>query len=437
MAAACELCDHGYSVTLLEKRGFVGGRAFSFRDHATGFEVDNGQHVFMKCCTYYIDFLKKLGVYEKTYVQDRMRVQIIDGAWGPSTLSSAPLPAPFHLLPSFLRYRHLSARDKALALYAVLRMLSIGDSGRRDLDGQTFYRWLKDQHQTERAIRNFWNIIVLPTLNDDVRHVSANQALMVFQEGLLKDPKGANIGYSRVGLTGLLADEASAYIREGGGEVMLKKGVASLMLEGRHIAGVALSDGDLLTADYYVSAVPYHVLPSILPPVLRDDPFFSRASGLTSSPIVNVHIWYDRPVAGFEFAAFLNSRVQWVFNKSRMLRHGGGKGQYLCLSISGAREYIDMPKEAIQKSFLEEMERVLPRARAAQVVQVTVVKEPKATFSPAPGALRYRLPSRTPVENLFLAGEWTNTDWPSTMEGAVRSGIAAAREVVKCRQTQG
>lgn len=435
LAAASELCDRGFKVTLLEKRGFLGGRAFSFTDKTTGFEVDNGQHVFMRCCTRYIAFLKKLGVFQKTYLQDRMKVEIIDGTKGSSGLSSAPLPTPFHLLPSFVTYKHLSQREKVLVLVASLQIMAMGKQGRKELDGQTFYDWLKEHRQSERAIENFWNIIVLPSLNDDVRRVSANQALMVFQEGFFKDSRSADIGYSRVGLTSLIEDEAKRYITDRGGELVLKKEVDSLTLRDGRIESVALTGGDTLTAGFYVSAVPFQVFSSILPSELRDDPFFERPSRLESSPIVNVHVWYDRPVAPFEFAAFLNSKVQWAFNKSKMLNRKDWEGQYICLSQSGARDLIDIPKEDIQRMFLEELAGLLPRASGAKAVHVSVVKEPMATFSPAPGALSHRLPAVTPIGNLFLAGEWTDTDWPSTLEGAVRSGETAARELVQSHES--
>ena len=434
LAAASKLCDRGFRVKLLEKRGFLGGRAFSFTDRTTGFEVDNGQHVFMRCCTRYIAFLKRLGVFNKTYLQDRMKVQIIDGPRGASELSSAPLPTPFHLLPSFATYRHLSAREKALALMASLRIMALGEKGRKELEGQTFYDWLKDHHQTDRAIDNFWNVITLPTLNDEVRWVSANQAMMVFQNGFFKNSRGADIGYSRVGLTSLIEDEAKRYIIDRGGELVLKGEAVGLRVEGGRIEGVALTGGDLLTADYYVSAVSFQAFTSMLSTELRNDPFYGRASGLGSSPIVNVHVWYDRPVAPFEFAAFLNSKIQWAFNKSQMFNRNGQSGQYICLSQSGARDLIDVPKEDIQQMFLEELSSLLPKADQASATHVSVVKEPMATFSSAPGALSYRLPAKTPIGNLFLAGEWTDTDWPSTMEGAVRSGEIAARALVQAHQ---
>ena len=431
LAAASKLCDHGFRVKLLEKRGFLGGRAFSFTDRTTGFEVDNGQHVFMRCCTRYIAFLKRLGVFHKTYLQDRMEVQIIDRLRGASGLSSAPLPTPFHLLPSFATYRHLSAREKALALMASLRIIALGEKGRKELDGQTFYDWLKEHGQTDRTINNFWNVITLPALNDDVRRVSANQAMMVFQEGFFKNSRGAAIGYSRVGLTSLIEEEARRYIIDRGGELAVKMEAVGLRAAGGRIESVALTGGDLLTADYYVSAVPHYAFTTMLSTELRDDPFFGRAFALESSPIVNVHVWYDRPVAHFEFAAFLNSKVQWAFNKSRMYNRNGQGGQYICLSQSGARDLIDVPKEEIQQMFLEELSSLLPKADPARATHVSVVKEPMATFSPAPGALSHRLPAKTPIGNLFLAGEWTDTDWPSTMEGAVRSGEAAAKELVE------
>ena len=184
LAAACDLCDKGFSVTLLEKRGFIGGRAYSFKDPTTGYEVDNGQHVFMKCCTYYIDFLKKLGVYDKTYTQNRMKVQMIDGVNGLSALTSVPLPAPLHLVPSFFKFRHLSLQDKTMVLYAVLQILSLDKTERLALDDRTFYSWLKEQRQTERAIQNFWNIVNI--------HIPYRGLRGIIPKGRLSSPFGQN-----------------------------------------------------------------------------------------------------------------------------------------------------------------------------------------------------------------------------------------------------
>ena len=429
LAAACELADHGCKVVLAERRSSLGGRACSFSDPQGQGEVDNGQHVFLKCCTDYIRFLQKLGVCDKTLLQKRLQVTVIDPHTGASTLGSSPLPAPFHLLPSFLRFRHLSPLDKARAAYAMLSILFTDRTKHNKLDSISFYRWLKDHGQTEAAIDRFWNLIVLATLNDDIRGVSADLAMMVFQEGFLKRADGANIGYAAVGLSSLIGTEAHRYIEERGGRVILGQKTEELLLEGKRIGGARLADGNVLRGECYVCAVPHQMLLTVIPPSLRSDPFFQRASELTTTPIVNIHLWYDRPVMDLDFAAFINSEAQWVFNKSKMW-HLDGEGQHLDISLSGARHYIDLPKEELIERFTRELRRLFPKARQARVERCLVVKQRQATFAAAPGSAKYRLPCRTPIENLFLAGDWTATGWPATMESAVRSGLACAREIL-------
>jgi len=430
LAAACELADHGHEVVLAERRSSLGGRAYSFPDPQGQGEIDNGQHVFLKCCTYYIRFLQKLGVWGKTRMQKRLRVAVIDPDTGASTLESSSLPAPFHLLPSFLRFRHLSPLDKARAAYAMLSILFTDRTKNNKLDSISFYRWLKDHGQTEAAIDRFWNLIGLATLNDHVRRVSADLAMMVFQEGFLKRADGANVGYAAVGLTSLVGTEARRYIEERGGRVLLGQKTEELLLEGERIAGARLANGSILRGECYVCAVPHQMLPTLIPPSLRADPFFRPASKLTTSSIVNIHIWYDRPVMDLDFAAFINSEAQWVFNKSKMW-HLAGDGQYLDISLSGAQQYIELPEEELIERFTCELRRLCPKARRARVERCLVVKQPQATFAAVPGSAKYRLPCRTPIENLFLAGDWTATGWPATMESAVRSGLACAGEILR------
>lgn len=429
-------------MTLLERRPYLGGRAFSFWDDDTATEVDNGQHVFMRCCTYYIDLLRRLGALEHTYLQPRLRVPVIAGRAAngrgsqsmpgaasearQSVLWGAPLPAPFHLLPSLIAYRHLTPVDKARIGPALLSMLATNGAEQRVLDSETFYDWLRRHGQTEAAIERLWNLIVLPTLNADIRRVSAAQALMVFQVGFLRGAHAADIGYSCVGLSRLVAERAVAYLKERGAEVLTGRSARHLLLADGRIAGVAVGDA-VLTADCYISALPFHALPSVLPDALRNDPFFRRAAALEPSPIVNVHLWYDRPVTSLAFAAFLDSPVQWVFNRSHILGQPAQAGQYLLISLSGADDYIDAKKETLQALFTAEMARLFPEAVQAQLLRFLVTRERYATFLPAPGTAALRLPQATPVPNLFLAGSWTDTGWPDTMESAVRSGVFAAQ----------
>jgi squalene-associated FAD-dependent desaturase len=426
ISAACDLAEAGLKVTLVEKRPFLGGRAYSYLDKRSRVEVDNGQHVFLGCCTGYIGLLKRLGVWHKAYLQRRLHVRVIDKVWGESALRSERLPPPLHLLPSLLRFRSLSPAEKARAAYAMARIRSLDRSAHPELDDVTFADWLRAHGQTENAVRGFWNLIVLPTLNGDITTVSADLALMVFQEGFLRDRDGANVGWSRVGLSALLAEAAREYIESRGGQVLLDSAISGVGVEeGRAVAG-----GPVEPSDYLVLAADPRSLTALLPKTLREEPFFARIEAIATSPIVNVHLWYDRPVTEIEFAAFLNTPLQWVFNKSKLWGEEGD-GQYLDISLSGADEFVDLPAREIIELFGREMQSLFPAARTAQIKRALVVKQRDATFAARPGVGRLRPAQRTPVGNLFLAGDWTATGWPATMESAVRSGRLAALEVLK------
>ena len=426
IAAACALGDAGFQVVLLERRAFLGGRAFSFHDAETGWDVDNGQHVFLGCCTEYVGLLQRLGVLDQTSLQDNLSVPIIEGG-RIGRLWSAALPRPFHLAPAFIRYPHLGLLDKLRLVYGMHKVRHTNRAKHRDtLQRETFLNWLKRHHQTQRIIEAFWNLITLPTLNSPADHVSADMGLMVFQESLLRDRHGADLGYARVGLTALVQDAAVAAIGEQGGEVRLQSPVLGIEAEDGAIVGVRTSEG-LLQADAYVSALPFDALTELLPPEIGAAAFFQQAAVLRWAPIVGVHVWLDRWVTDLEVAAFLDSEVQWLFNKSLIQNRPREEGQYLCISLSGAWQYADAPNAELEHRFVEELRRLFPAAREARVKRVLVVKQRQATFIPEPGSNAGRLTAATPAPNLFLAGDWTDTGWPATMESAVRSGNAAAR----------
>lgn len=431
ISAACALVDQSVSVTLLEKRPFLGGRAFSFVDAETGQEVDNGQHVYLGCCTTYTKFLQQLGISNRTVIQQRLRVPVADNSGKVGVFSTAPLlPAPFHLLPSFLMFPHLSMRDKLRALSAIVRIHRINRVQRREeLEALTFEEWLQKYGQSKRSCDVLWNLLTLPVLNDSISDVSAYMGIMAFQEGLLRERNSANIGYSRVGLTELISGAAKNYITRRGGRILSGHTATNVTISNGNADGVDIGS-HVIPADAVVSAVPWDVLPTLLPPDVANDPFFTPANELEWSPIVGIHVWYDRPVMEEEFLATIDSPIQWVFNKSR-IQELSWPGQYLCISISGAWEHAPMTKEHLRTLFLAEMARLFPRAADATVAQFIVVKQLSATFRCTPNAQAYRLPQRTPVGNLVLAGDWTQTGWPATMESAVRSGHLAAEEVIR------
>ena len=351
---------------------------------------------------------------------------ILDGRRG--TLSSSPLLGPLHLVPSFIRYPHLSAADKVRAVWGLLKAkLTDRRKNAQSLDSQTFYDWLKRNRQSERAIQNLWNLIILPTLNDDARDVSADMALMVIQDGLLKTPRDAAIGYARVGLGSIADVHARRFIEDNGGSIIPGKTVRLLLMDGDKVRGVRLSDGTTLEADAYISALPFDALLDCLSPEWLSAPFFQSFAGLSYAPILNAHLWYDRKIMDVPFLAFLDSPLQWVFNRSLIQGERDSPGQYVCVSVSGAWEYIERPKPELRALFEEEMKIAFPLARDATIRKSLIIKQPNATFRCVPGISARRPPQSTPIPNLFLAGDWTDTGWPSTMEGAVRSGVYAAR----------
>jgi squalene-associated FAD-dependent desaturase len=329
-------------------------------------------------------------------------------------------------------YPHLSVLDKLRAIPALIRALLLDPDRRRDsLERQTFGDWLREHGQGPRAIRNLWDLIGLPTLNDSVEAASAYMGLKVFREGLLRTRHGGDIGYARVGLTALVSDAAHRYITARGGEIVPGRSVAGIVVQDGRATGVELAGAsggppDALAADAVVCATPWDALPGLLPSPWISHPAFEPARGLEVAPIVGIHIWYDRPVMVEEFTAVLDSPVQWVFNRSR-IQGLDGPGQYVCISLSGAWEFAPMGKDALRDLFLAEMARLFPAARAAAVERFITVKQLAATFRSTPGAEAHRLPQRTPIAGLALAGDWTQTGWPSTMESAVRSGGLAAK----------
>jgi squalene-associated FAD-dependent desaturase len=437
MAAAWRLSSLGHPVTVVERRPYLGGRAYSFVDKETGCQLDNGQHVFLGCCTSYIRFLDEIGTLGQTYRQRFLRIEVRNGPSRRGVLKALPLPPPLHLLPSFLRYPHIGWWEKLRAVPVLLWLWRASFRKRPELEMESFYDWLRRHGQSERSIDNFWDLIIIPTLNDSSRHASAAMGFMVFQDGLLRDSHGADVGYARTGLSEVMGTAMEERLRERGANLLLGRTVSRLLTNDTSaVTGVELAGGERLKADWYVSALTSDVLMEVLPPALREQPQFAPAAEHTWSPIVDLHIWYDRPVADFDFAAFVESPVQWVFNKSRITDQEERSEQYLCVSLSGAWEFWPLSKQELQELFTKELQRVLPKAKEANVTRFLVVKEQKATFRSLPGVSAFRLPSKTPLANLFLAGDWTDTGWPSTMEGAVRSGETAAESVRTAQQAE-
>jgi squalene-associated FAD-dependent desaturase len=410
LAAAVELVDAGTEVTLYESRARLGGATFSFERN--GLWLDNGQHVALRCCTAYLAFLQRIGSAPLLPLQQRLRVPVLREGQRTDSISRVQLPAPLHLAPSLLTYGPLSPAERLSAVRAALALKRL-DPDDGELDDEGFGAWLRAHGQSANAIAALWNLIALPTLNLPADEASLAAAVKVFRTGLLDAADAADIGIPAAPFQRLHADPAQAAIEDGGGRVLLSSAVRADDLD------------DLLAEGPVLLAVPPHAAAEFVP---------VDVDGLGQSPIVNLHVHYDRRVLELPLAAALDSPVQFVFD--RTLASGAREGQLLAVSLSHAVEEIELSVAALRERFLPALERLLPAARGATVLDFAATHEPRATFRAAPGTRRLRPGPHTSRPGLFLAGAWTDTGWPATMEGAVRSGLTAARAALAAREPQ-
>ncbi|WP_405997413.1 hydroxysqualene dehydroxylase HpnE [Streptomyces sp. NBC_00829] len=422
VTAALRLADAGVGVTLVEGRPRLGGLVFSFR--RGDLTVDNGQHVYLRCCTAYRWFLDRIDGAGLAPLQDRLDVPVLDVArpHGPrlGRLRRTALPVPLHLAASLATYPHLSLAERASVGRAALALKRL-DPADPALDGIDFGTWLCRHGQSQRTVEALWDLVGVATLNATAPNASMGLAAMVFKTGLLSEPGAADIGWARVPL-GELHDTLARKALDSAGvrtELSTRVRAVSRGESGRWRVDV---DGEQLDADTVVLAVPQREAHALLPEGALEDP--DRLLDIGTAPILNIHVLYDRKVLRRPFFAALGTPVQWVFDRTEA--SGLADGQYLALSQSAAEDEIDTPVAALRERYLPELERLLPGARGAQVRDFFVTRERTATFAPAPGVGRLRPAARTRAPGLYLAGAWTATGWPATMESAVRSGFSAA-----------
>ena len=420
LAAGSALADAGYKIDLFERRPFLGGRASSYELPGTGEVVDNCQHVLLGCCTNLIDFYRRLGVEDQIRWYDEITFLLPGGM--SSTLKPGSLPAPFHATASFLDSSVLNLKDKLAIGRAMLSLIPSLPSD----NGENFQRWLERHGQTKQAIDRFWAPVLISALNEDLDRVSVRYAALVFRDSFLKSAEAGRMGLPAVHLSDLYSTAAD-YIEARGGQVHLRSAIDSFKADG---SGVRLCvGGDEVSADYAIMAAPFNALEKLLPAARELDSLRNDARCLTSSPITGIHLWFDREVTPLDHAVLLERTIQWMFQKSKILATDKGlasNGSYIELVVSSSKTLIDKPRQEIIDLALRELAEFFPAVREAHLIKATVVKEIHATFSPAPGSDALRAPHQTPWPRLFLAGDWTNTGWPATMEGAVRSGYGAA-----------
>jgi len=441
LAAACALSDVGFRVTLFEKRPFLGGRASSWEHPGTGEVVDNCQHVLFRLCTNLLEFYRRIGVADQIRWYDRMT--FIEPGGRTSVMKSSPLPAPLHTAPSFFNFPFLNAADK-LAISRALVPLTL--TAQRD-NGKSFQEWLDQHGQTQNAIHRFWNPILVSALSEELNLISVSAAAQVVRESM-KSPEAREMGVPTVPLTDLY-NKAGDYIRARGGELHFREPIEGFTADASRIQlhlrnreqNTPQEDAPPLSLrtlqeqsgdfDFLVLALPFEALDKVLPESLESAPIREQLSHFETAPITGIHLWFDRQISDLDHAVLLDRTIQWMFHKSRLQPSREETSSYIELVVSSSKSLIDKSRSEIVELALAEVREFFPAARQANLVKSAVIKEVNATYSPRPGIDAHRPTSITKWPRVFLAGDWTATGWPATMEGAVRSGYLGAEAIAR------
>lgn len=427
LSAAAGLASSRAHVLLLEQKPHLGGRTYSFVDEETGDVVDNGQHLLMGCYHETRRYLNLIGSAHLAELQDNLHIDFLHPHNGPASLHCPSLPPPLHMLAGLAGLSTVSPIHRLKLLRVGFDLQFRSAAGVDALASMTVDQWLDSLGQSRENKKYLWDIIAVGSLNDDPKDVSALLFYRVLRAAFLGSREDSCLLIPRVGLSELLANPAREFLEKAGSEVRLNAKVKSIISDGS-LLRIADADGNEIEGRSVVVALPHHSWQDLKGVVELSGMPGEHLSRFESSPIITINLWLDRPVLQHQLVALLDSEVQWIFNKSALFGKES-KGQYLSLVMSGAHDHVDLEREVLEALGMEELRRFLPAARNANVLSSLVIKEKRATFSPKPGVEAYRPSTRTKTPNLFLAGDWTNTGYPATIEGAVISGFNAAKEV--------
>jgi zeta-carotene desaturase len=395
--------------------------------------VVDSQHVLLGCCTNLIELCEQAGSADKIRWYDKQTFLEPNGR--SSTIVTSGLPAPFHFAPSFLEMSMLGLKDKL----GMARGLMEFFRGYPAQDEESVEHWLKRTRQTELSIRHFWNPILMATLNDGVAHCSTRYAGKVFHELFVKSSTGGRLGIPTVPLSEFYAD-VKGLIEARGGVVQLRASVEAITQEadGRWRVNVGETE---YVAESIVLALPFEQTQRLLPAVRLNERYVGlmlntrdelelKMARQVHSPYTSVLLWFDREITDLDHAWLLDTTIEWFFHKSRIRRYAPERGSYVEVVIAGSRAQLGLSREEIVSTAMHELELFFPEVKRAKLVKSGVLKEARATFSVVPGLDQFRPGQKTEWPGFYLAGDWTATEWPSTMEGAVRSGRLAAGAVM-------
>lgn len=440
LAAAVELSRHGVPVMLFEARDRLGGRASSFVDPESGETVDNCQHVGLGCCTNWLHFCRILGVSGALRVERSLT--FIDPEGRASRLAASPLPAPLHLAPAFVRLKFLTWGEKRRLAWGLWRLARLRPE---EIPAtESFADWLRRHGQTERLLARFWEVVLVSALSESLDRIDVGHARKVFVDGFLRHRRGWEVYVPTVPLDELYGTAVQNWLREHGGAVRLRSAVRRLEGDLRRITAIELRTGERVFTEDVILAVPHHRLLDLLPSDVAAHPLLRGVERLEAAPITSLHLWFDRTITSLRQAVLIGRMSQWLFARpgpddapqdrradpSPAEPRGGCAYQVV---ISASRSLRGLSREEVRDRVLGELAALWPEAQAARLRHWRLVTEQRAVFSVTPGVDALRPPQQSPTQNLQLAGDWTATGWPATMEGAVRSGRLAAQNVLRRR----
>jgi squalene-associated FAD-dependent desaturase len=428
LAAGVALAKSGRRVRLLEQKPHLGGRARSFVDSRSGSVVDNGQHLLMGCYHATLRFLEEIGTLDRIALQPRLRVHFLEPPGKLTTLECLGLASPWHLLAGVLCSDSFSWREKR-EVFRLGRSLSAGEDSRDALERMTVEEWLSAMGQSEKLRRGFWDLLSIAALNENPRRAAATIFARVLRLALFTSPADSRLAIPRVGLSDCYTDAARAYIEARGGRIDTGQGIKALRIVQGVCEGVQPSNDEKIEAAAVVSAVSWFEFVRLLPgDLLRSEPYFTNILALRPAPVISINLWFDRAITDLDFVGLRGTTIQWLFNRGKI----PGSGQNgVSLVLSGAHEHITRSKEELLSVAIRDLAELFPESRAAEVLHSLVIKERFATFSPCVGVEELRPQALSPVRGLYLAGDWTATGLPATIEGAVQSGYTAAQEILR------
>jgi squalene-associated FAD-dependent desaturase len=412
LAAAVALGSTGFEVDIYEARNFLGGRATSWPVGGNDAEViDNCQHILLRCCTNLLDLYQRLGVGDK--IRFHRAFHFIEPGGRTSVLERGMFPAPAHFLGSFLKLKFLGIADK-IAIARAINAIPRERRTRTDLDRISMLDWLREKRQTDNAIERYWRQVLVSAINEELDRMAAAHGFQVFWLGMIAKADSYEMGIPDVPLRELYDEHSLA--RAGAIRIHYRAPVMAIESSGARVTAIASPEGRT-EADAYISALPFERLQTLMPALPVEWAAFSH------SPITGIHLWFDRPITALPHATLLDRTIQWMYNKS--------EGRYIQVVVSASRSLLEMPRNEVIELAVRELAEFFPAVKEARLEKAQVIKEVRATFSAVPGLEALRPLTRTQFRNFFLAGDWTRSGWPATMEGAVRSGYLAAEAVTE------